>query len=449
MSSSTDKEVIVTLSQMGPKSVGVTFIDRRLTLGAENDRVAIGRTSKSISKGRVATDVNGLFDCAVMSRNHAVLYTKSGDIFIEDTTSMHGTFVNGADIRGRSPHQLRTGDGVRFGIPINRGEESFSPVLVTVGIDKQERQLQLPLTFGVPDGSESELEASDGEENDHNDDFTQGVANCLQVVDLTSSVNSPQPHSSPNPLAVSDLDLFAVGQVDNIEHGVIAPSPLGGSVISSDGDLDGALFDSSSNDAGDFEEDSNDNVDSDIYSEEVDPSVYDEVDSDYGSDFEDPQDEKNHQDTDGAEDVENAENTEPTATVDMATHNWSAPLLHAAAAAAEAPDFTVHPQEEIDRQAISRKRKAADISEVTTEELEWGAPREQVVRERPAQDQETVLVPAPVTPVIPMTPVCFVDVPRPSKRLRHFAAGLGYAALGGITAAAVTFGSLAYTAPSF
>ncbi|KAH8839601.1 hypothetical protein MCOR27_003165 [Pyricularia oryzae] len=444
MSSSTDKEVIVTLSQMGPKSAGMTLIDRRLTLGAEDDRVAIGRTSKSISKGRVATDVNGLFDCAVMSRNHAVLYTKSGDVFIEDTTSMHGTFVNGDDIRGRSPHQLRTGDGVRFGIPINRNEDSFSPVLVTVGIEKQERQL--PLTFGVPDASESELEASDAEENDNNDDFTQGPANCPQVVDLTSPVGSPQSHSSPNPLPVSDLNFFTVRQVDNIENGIIASSPLGGSVLSSDGDLDDALFDSSNNDAGDFDQDTTDNVDSDIYSEEVDPSVYDEVDSDYGSDFEDPQDTKNPDTTDGVEDVQPTEHVEPDffgwpRPESTANITWPAHILPPAAA--DELEFTIYPQEGIERPGISKKRKAADISEITTEELQWGAPPEPVVEQRHAQDQEIVSVAAPVTPV------CFVDVPRPSKRLRHFAAGLGYAALGGITAAAVTFGSLAYTAPSF
>ncbi|KAI6374625.1 hypothetical protein MCOR25_003091 [Pyricularia grisea] len=448
MSPSTDK-VIVTLSERGSNSVDMTFIDRQLTLDAEDDRIAIGRTSKSISKGRVATEVNGLFDCAVMSRNHAIIYTKSGDVFIEDNTSMHGTFVNETDIRGRSSYQLRTGDGVRFGIPINRNEDSFSPVLVTVGITKQDRQL--PLTFGVPDASDSELEASDGEENDHDDDFTQGAANCPQVVDLTSPVNSPQPVSSPNPLPVANLDFFTVRQVDNIEDGIIASSPLGGSVVSSDGDLDDALFDSSNNDAGDFEEDTSDNVDSDMYSEEVDPSVYDEVDSDYGSDLEDPQDAKNTENTDGAESIKNTENAEPdvfgwpqtpepTATVEISTITSSAPVLPPAAAA---PEVSVYPTEDIDRQETSRKRKAADLSEMTIEELKWGVPRDPVDRETPAPDQETVAIAAPVTPV------CFIDTPRPSKRLRHFAAGIGYAALGGITAAAVTFGSLAYTAPSF
>ncbi|TLS28111.1 hypothetical protein PpBr36_01661 [Pyricularia pennisetigena] len=449
MSSSTDKEVIVTLSQTGPKSVDMTFIDRRLTLSAEDGRVAIGRTSKSISKGRVATDVNGLYDCAVMSRNHAVIYTRLGDVFIEDTTSMHGTFVNGTDIRGRSPHQLRTGDGLRFGIPINRGEDSFSPVLVTVGIDKQERQL--PLIFGVPDASESELEASDGEDNYHDDDFTQRPATSPQVVDLTSPVSSPPLHSSPNPLPVSDLDSFTVKQVVNVEDVITASSLLGGSAMSSDGDLKDALFDSSNNDAGDFDEDSTDNVDSEIYSEEVDPSIYDKVDSDCGSDFEDPQDAKNPENTDGAEDIENVENAEPdvfgwpkspepTATIEISTITGPAHLLPPTT---NEPVFTVYAGDGTDRQETSRKRKAADLSEITKEELTWGVLCEAVAEERPAQDQETVSVAAPATPI------CFVDNPRPSKRLRRFAASLGYAALGGITAAAVTFGSLAYTAPSF
>ncbi|KAK4219591.1 hypothetical protein QBC37DRAFT_108721 [Rhypophila decipiens] len=112
------------------------------------------------------------------------------------------------------------------------------------------------------------------------------------------------------------------------------------------------------------------------------------------------------------------------------------------------PAVPVH-QDKTTKETVSTKRKADDISSSTVQEEEW-------VGER-AEKPVTVSIPTQPSPVadkvfaplVSGTTVSREIDGRPAKRLRHIAERVGYAALGGVTAGAMIFGTLVYTAPTF
>ena len=63
------------------------FNDRNLAL---DQAVKVGR---SVARAR-ATSTNAIFDCKVLSRNHALLWYEAGKFYLQDTKSSNGTFVN-------------------------------------------------------------------------------------------------------------------------------------------------------------------------------------------------------------------------------------------------------------------------------------------------------------------------------------------------------------------
>ncbi|KAK3326368.1 hypothetical protein B0H66DRAFT_157714 [Apodospora peruviana] len=115
------------------------------------------------------------------------------------------------------------------------------------------------------------------------------------------------------------------------------------------------------------------------------------------------------------------------------------------------------------------KRKVEEISSSTVEEDQWAqsanttqvVSNERIVEEPVTKQQSVQAVPsqlleAPKTELLTVqaapvgTIACFDMTPeRPAKRLRHIAERVGYAALGGVTAGAMIFGTLVYTAPTF
>ena len=65
----------------------VPFQDRLVSL---DQAVKVGR---SVARARPATS-NAIFDCKVLSRNHALIWYDGGKFFLQDTKSSNGTFVN-------------------------------------------------------------------------------------------------------------------------------------------------------------------------------------------------------------------------------------------------------------------------------------------------------------------------------------------------------------------
>ena len=94
---------------------------------ALDSKFAIGRASKNTSKGYLLPAKHNVYiDSPVVSREHALLTanTTSGtpQVFITDTKSMHGTFVNGTPLVSQTPKQLSNGDKLQFGVNVNRND---------------------------------------------------------------------------------------------------------------------------------------------------------------------------------------------------------------------------------------------------------------------------------------------------------------------------------------
>ncbi|ORX61889.1 SMAD/FHA domain-containing protein [Hesseltinella vesiculosa] len=66
--------------------------------------------------------LNGYFDSKVLSRTHAVVWCDQQGVFIRDTKSSNGTFLNGLRLSKEgeesTPFALKTGDYIEFGIDI-------------------------------------------------------------------------------------------------------------------------------------------------------------------------------------------------------------------------------------------------------------------------------------------------------------------------------------------
>jgi len=91
------------------------FNDRTLTL---DQSVKVGR---SVARAG-ATQTNAIFDCKVLSRNHALLWYEAGKFYLQDTKSSNGTFVNNQRLSKGSeesaPREVCSGDILQFGVDV-------------------------------------------------------------------------------------------------------------------------------------------------------------------------------------------------------------------------------------------------------------------------------------------------------------------------------------------
>jgi len=116
----TPSAIAVTLTSVSDPS------DSRHLIMNSGERVTIGRASKSEAKNLQAQSDNALFDCPVVSRQHAELKvhpfrTYEQQVTITDRESMHGTSVNGKRLTPYMPFSLKTGDHIKFGDKVTRG----------------------------------------------------------------------------------------------------------------------------------------------------------------------------------------------------------------------------------------------------------------------------------------------------------------------------------------
>lgn len=92
-----------------------SFADRTLVL---DKPVKIGR---SVGHNKTSAN-NGIFDCKVLSRNHALLWFEDGKFLLKDTRSSNGTFVNterlSKSCEESQPREVFSGDTVQFGVDV-------------------------------------------------------------------------------------------------------------------------------------------------------------------------------------------------------------------------------------------------------------------------------------------------------------------------------------------
>lgn len=109
---------------------GFDIHDTREFYVALDTKFAIGRASKNMSKGYLLPAKHNVFiDSPVVSREHAILTVNAStgipQVYITDTKSMHGTFVNGIQLVPDTPKQLSNGDKLQFGVSVNRGDSKL------------------------------------------------------------------------------------------------------------------------------------------------------------------------------------------------------------------------------------------------------------------------------------------------------------------------------------
>jgi pSer/pThr/pTyr-binding forkhead associated (FHA) protein len=106
-----------------------TFEERRISL---DKPCKIGR---SVAKIKPEPN-NAIFDCKVLSRNHALLWHENGKFYIQDTKSSNGTFLNGNRL-GKSnedsaPFDLTSGDIIQFGVDVTENTKKVTHGCITV-----------------------------------------------------------------------------------------------------------------------------------------------------------------------------------------------------------------------------------------------------------------------------------------------------------------------------
>jgi len=133
------------------------FLERTLTL---EQPMKIGR---SVARARAATN-NAIFDCKVLSRNHALLWYSSGKFYLQDTCSSNGTFVNNQRLSASglesTPKEVCSGDIVQFGVDVveNTKKVTHGCIVATLKLylpDGKEAKASLSTSVSSPAGNVS------------------------------------------------------------------------------------------------------------------------------------------------------------------------------------------------------------------------------------------------------------------------------------------------------
>lgn len=128
------------------------FQDRTFTLELP---VKIGR---SVARARAAAS-NAIFDCKVLSRNHALLWYNSGKFYLQDTCSSNGTFVNSQRLSASglesTPKEVCSGDIVQFGVDVVESTKKVTHgcIVATLKLylpDGKEAKASLSTTVSAP-----------------------------------------------------------------------------------------------------------------------------------------------------------------------------------------------------------------------------------------------------------------------------------------------------------
>ncbi|KAJ4415453.1 hypothetical protein N0V82_007324 [Gnomoniopsis sp. IMI 355080] len=168
--------VLIRLSVVQPGDID--YPERRIILTESEPTAKLGRSSSRPSLGLQPAVNNGWYNSPVMSRHHAELeadFTIQAStsarvigtvtnlnvfqkVYIRDSGSMHGTFLNKNKVVGHSsqPTRIQVGDELTLGLPVFRNREEFQPAHMRVDglefYDTLGRPTTTPTrTFTVPD----------------------------------------------------------------------------------------------------------------------------------------------------------------------------------------------------------------------------------------------------------------------------------------------------------
>jgi pSer/pThr/pTyr-binding forkhead associated (FHA) protein len=201
--------------------------ERVINLNPNKSSIKIGRASKSVLKGLLGAADNAWFDSPVMSRNHAeIAFNKFTNLLtIQDTNSMHGTFVNGQKLHNGS-EVVGNGDTVVFGNEVRRGFESFPACSFKVTYEVT--PWTKSRSYAVPDSSDEEDEDSNFSEVEMIGGHSSGddvsiesvrpkMPRSIEAIDLTGD-------DTPQNLNVSQTSM-ATPAPQKVQHIAAAPHP--------------------------------------------------------------------------------------------------------------------------------------------------------------------------------------------------------------------------------
>ncbi|KAF2997330.1 hypothetical protein E8E13_002913 [Curvularia kusanoi] len=129
---------------------------------ALDTKCTIGRASKNSSKGHLMPEKHNMYiDSPVISREHAILSVKASagapQVFVTDTKSMHGTYVNDTELAPFVPWQLSNGDKLRFGVNVSRNENYYEAYIYTFSAELSDPE-PFSRGFTVPEAESEEEE---------------------------------------------------------------------------------------------------------------------------------------------------------------------------------------------------------------------------------------------------------------------------------------------------
>ncbi|KAK0252113.1 hypothetical protein LTS09_012907 [Friedmanniomyces endolithicus] len=187
----TDKTAAADTTAAVPISLTPTFRgeenkdDQRLLNLTHCEPIIIGRASKSDIKNLQGAKHNALFDCPIISRQHAEVQfhpykARHESVTITDKNSMHGTFVNMHRLKANEPWILRSGDSIKLGDKVTRGSETHRGADV---IYRRCEEVANPMSSTIPTTTATRTFAVPSESEDESDN---------------SSVDVPIPTSSAN-----------------------------------------------------------------------------------------------------------------------------------------------------------------------------------------------------------------------------------------------------------
>ncbi|CAG8449779.1 15489_t:CDS:2 [Acaulospora morrowiae] len=154
-----------------PLTDSIVFSPKHLTF-APDQEIKVGRVSGSRNQKEAKAE-NGVFNCDVMSREHAMLKESNGKIMIKDTKSTHGTFVNSVRLGDGSKDsewkELKHGDVITFGHSVKRNQNLYKHLSAYVYYPKEKKELPpIPIS---PNGAQS---------SEFSNDLTKIVTNKLE-----------------------------------------------------------------------------------------------------------------------------------------------------------------------------------------------------------------------------------------------------------------------------